>query len=192
MGRGRDWNVDLIPKFLMADGNALCFSRLFCCLQVVLLLIIGCFLLSLSLALFTLSHLDQEGGEFQLPSQPIRNIEVVFIHAISVLLQIMRARNDQKYYPSSHHLIVFLLDVASFLVLVFSSCSTKYFPGQLVKLLIHSGVTRYLEFKSVKGCYVFKSGGKIYKVPATDAEALGSSKLIMKQLLDLTLNHVQN
>lgn len=21
MGRGRDWNVDLIPKFLMADGK---------------------------------------------------------------------------------------------------------------------------------------------------------------------------
>ena len=21
LGRGRDWNVDLIPKFLMADGN---------------------------------------------------------------------------------------------------------------------------------------------------------------------------
>jgi len=21
MGRGRDWNVDLIPKFLMANGN---------------------------------------------------------------------------------------------------------------------------------------------------------------------------
>ena len=35
--------------------------------------------------------------------------------------------------------------------------------GQLVKLLIHTGVTRYLEFKSVEGSYVFK-GGKISKV----------------------------
>lgn len=46
--------------------------------------------------------------------------------------------------------------------------------GQLVKLLIHTGVTRYLEFKSVEGSYVYK-GGKIYKVPADEKEALGSS-----------------
>lgn len=50
------------------------------------------------------------------------------------------------------------------------------YPGQLVKLLIHSGVTRYLEFKSVMGSYVYKRGGKIIKVPATEAEALMSSK----------------
>lgn len=35
--------------------------------------------------------------------------------------------------------------------------------GLLVKLLIHTGVTRYLEFKSVEGSYVYK-GGKISKV----------------------------
>jgi len=46
--------------------------------------------------------------------------------------------------------------------------------GQLVKLLIHSGVTRYLEFKSVEGSYVYK-GGKIYKVPSNESEALNSS-----------------
>ncbi|PIK54484.1 rab GDP-dissociation inhibitor, partial [Apostichopus japonicus] len=46
--------------------------------------------------------------------------------------------------------------------------------GQLVKLLIHSEVTRYLEFKSVEGSFVFK-GGKVYKVPSTDKEALSSS-----------------
>ncbi|CAG0920730.1 unnamed protein product [Notodromas monacha] len=45
--------------------------------------------------------------------------------------------------------------------------------GQLVKLLIHTGVTRYLEFKSVEGSYVYK-GGKISKVPADDREALSS------------------
>nr|QBH73825.1 rab gdp-dissociation inhibitor [Isotomurus palustris] len=45
--------------------------------------------------------------------------------------------------------------------------------GQLVKLLIHTGVTRYLEFKSVEGSYVYK-GGKISKVPADEREALGS------------------
>lgn len=35
--------------------------------------------------------------------------------------------------------------------------------GLLVKLLIHTGVTRYLEFKSIEGSYVYK-GGKIAKV----------------------------
>jgi Rab GDP dissociation inhibitor len=47
--------------------------------------------------------------------------------------------------------------------------------GQLVKLLIHSGVTRYLEFKSVEGSYVYRKGGKIHKVPSNESEALGSS-----------------
>ncbi|ELU17873.1 hypothetical protein CAPTEDRAFT_148575 [Capitella teleta] len=46
--------------------------------------------------------------------------------------------------------------------------------GQLVKLLIHTGVTRYLEFKSVEGSYVYK-GGKIYKVPANEQEAITTS-----------------
>lgn len=84
-GRARDWNVDLIPKFLMANGN-----------------------------LFS-NHL--------------------------------------------FHLLTHL----------FSS------TGSLVKLLIHTGVTRYLEFKSCEGSYVYK-GGKIYKVPADEKEALASSK----------------
>lgn len=47
--------------------------------------------------------------------------------------------------------------------------------GQLVKLLIHTGVTRYLEFKSVEGSYVYK-GNKISKVPSDDKEALTSGK----------------
>jgi Rab GDP dissociation inhibitor len=46
--------------------------------------------------------------------------------------------------------------------------------GILVKMLIHTDVTRYLEFKSVAGSYVF-TDGKIHKVPATDTEALKSS-----------------
>lgn len=46
--------------------------------------------------------------------------------------------------------------------------------GQLVKLLLHTGVTRYLEFKSIEGSYVYK-GGKIFKVPADEKEALTSS-----------------
>lgn len=46
--------------------------------------------------------------------------------------------------------------------------------GQLVKLLIHTGVTKYLEFKVVDGSYVYK-GAKISKVPADEKEALSSS-----------------
>lgn len=47
-----------------------------------------------------------------------------------------------------------------------------------MKLLIHSGVTRYLEFKSVEGSYVYKKGGKIYKVPSNETEAMSSSEPI--------------
>jgi len=50
--------------------------------------------------------------------------------------------------------------------------------GQLVKLLIHTGVTRYLEFKSVEGSYVYKAG-KIHKVPCDEKEALATSLMGM-------------
>merc|ERR1712137_486096 len=46
--------------------------------------------------------------------------------------------------------------------------------GELVKMLIKTDVTKYLEFKVVEGSYVYKSG-KIHKVPATEKEALSSS-----------------
>eukprot|EP01105_Mastigella_eilhardi_P026307 TRINITY_DN7518_c0_g1_i1.p1 TRINITY_DN7518_c0_g1~~TRINITY_DN7518_c0_g1_i1.p1 ORF type:complete len:467 (+),score=152.07 TRINITY_DN7518_c0_g1_i1:64-1401(+) len=45
--------------------------------------------------------------------------------------------------------------------------------GLLVQMLLHTDVTRYLEFKSIGGSYVYRSG-KIHKVPATDMEALKS------------------
>jgi len=47
--------------------------------------------------------------------------------------------------------------------------------GSLVKALAYSGVTRYLEFKVVEGSYVYKSGGKVWKVPSTPSEAMTSS-----------------
>ncbi|KAK0400318.1 hypothetical protein QR680_003452 [Steinernema hermaphroditum] len=50
--------------------------------------------------------------------------------------------------------------------------------GSLVKLLIHTGVTRYLEFKSIEGSYVYK-GGKVFKVPADEMEALSTSLMGM-------------
>ncbi|CAL9683281.1 unnamed protein product [Knipowitschia caucasica] len=46
--------------------------------------------------------------------------------------------------------------------------------GQLVRMLLITQVTRYLDFKVIDGSYVFK-GGKIYKVPSTEKEALGSA-----------------
>jgi len=45
--------------------------------------------------------------------------------------------------------------------------------GNLTKMLLHTKVTRYLDFKSIGGSYVYK-GGKILKVPATPEEALRS------------------
>ena len=45
--------------------------------------------------------------------------------------------------------------------------------GNLTKMLLHTKVTRYLDFKSISGSYVYK-GGKILKVPATPEEALRS------------------
>eukprot|EP00033_Pygsuia_biforma_P001535 GCRY01001730.1.p1 GENE.GCRY01001730.1~~GCRY01001730.1.p1 ORF type:complete len:441 (-),score=107.41 GCRY01001730.1:127-1449(-) len=45
--------------------------------------------------------------------------------------------------------------------------------GNLVKILLHTRVHRYLEFKCVDGSFVYR-GGKIHKVPATDGEALKS------------------
>lgn len=65
--------------------------------------------------------------------------------------------------------------------------------GQLVKLLLHTGVTRYLEFKSVEGSYVYK-GGKIAKVPVDEKEALASNLMGMfeKRRFKNFLEYVQN
>ncbi|KAK5876972.1 hypothetical protein CesoFtcFv8_026269 [Champsocephalus esox] len=46
--------------------------------------------------------------------------------------------------------------------------------GQLVRMLLITKVTKYLDFKVIEGSYVYKKG-KIYKVPSTEAEALSSS-----------------
>lgn len=54
-------------------------------------------------------------------------------------------------------------------------CLTVPLAGQLVKMLLYTEVTRYLDFKVIEGSFVYK-GGKIYKVPSTEAEALASSE----------------
>jgi Rab GDP dissociation inhibitor len=45
--------------------------------------------------------------------------------------------------------------------------------GKLVRVLIYTDVTKYLEFKAVDGSFVLNKG-RVYKVPATDMEALRS------------------
>jgi len=66
--------------------------------------------------------------------------------------------------------------------------------GDLVKILLKTKVTEYLEFKSVTGSFVYKNGG-IHKVPATPKEALASSLMGMfekrrfKQFLTFCSNY---
>ena len=44
--------------------------------------------------------------------------------------------------------------------------------GVLVKILIHTGISNYLDFKSIAGSFVWKGSKKeIFKVPATSMEA---------------------
>ncbi|XP_040889513.1 rab GDP dissociation inhibitor beta [Toxotes jaculatrix] len=50
--------------------------------------------------------------------------------------------------------------------------------GQLVKILVHTEVTRYLDFKVVEGSYVYKAG-KVHKVPATEEDAHASDLMGM-------------
>ncbi|CAG8520377.1 6711_t:CDS:2 [Funneliformis caledonium] len=45
--------------------------------------------------------------------------------------------------------------------------------GELVKILTHTDVTRYLEFKQISGSFVYREG-KISKVPASEMEAVRS------------------
>ncbi|KAG8641043.1 hypothetical protein MANES_13G099400v8 [Manihot esculenta] len=45
--------------------------------------------------------------------------------------------------------------------------------GALVRILIHTNVTKYLNFKAVDGSFVYNKG-KVHKVPANDVEALKS------------------
>lgn len=49
--------------------------------------------------------------------------------------------------------------------------------GQLVRMLLITQVTRYLDFKVIEGSFVYKAS-KIHKVPSTETEALASGKLL--------------
>ncbi|KAF5312695.1 hypothetical protein D9619_002875 [Psilocybe cf. subviscida] len=45
--------------------------------------------------------------------------------------------------------------------------------GELTKILVHTDVTRYLEFKQIAGSFVYREG-RISKVPSTEMEAVRS------------------
>lgn len=45
--------------------------------------------------------------------------------------------------------------------------------GELVRMLVHTDVTRYMEYKQIAGSYVYRDG-RISKVPATEMEAVRS------------------
>lgn len=47
--------------------------------------------------------------------------------------------------------------------------------GELVSILVHTDVTRYLEFQQISGSFVYREGSGICKVPSTEREALTSS-----------------
>ena len=53
--------------------------------------------------------------------------------------------------------------------------------GNLVKMLVATDVTRYLDFKLIDGCYVYKKDAGIFKVPATVDEARSTSLLSLMQ-----------
>ncbi|KAH8915988.1 rab GTPase activator [Atractiella rhizophila] len=65
--------------------------------------------------------------------------------------------------------------------------------GELTKMLVHTDVTRYLEFKQIAGSYVFRDG-KISKVPASEMEAVKSPLmgLFEKRRMKKFLEWVQN
>jgi len=65
--------------------------------------------------------------------------------------------------------------------------------GLMVKMLLHTDVVRYLEFKQIEGSFVFR-GGKVFKVPCTGPEALASPLmgLFEKRRCQKFLEFVQN
>lgn len=64
--------------------------------------------------------------------------------------------------------------------------------GNLVKMLVATDVTRYLDFKLVDGTYVYKKDGGIHKVPATEQEALrtGLVSFLQKNWLRSFLKYI--
>lgn len=66
--------------------------------------------------------------------------------------------------------------------------------GELTNILVHTDVTRYIEFKQIAGSYVYRNG-RIAKVPSNDREALRSplmgifEKRRMKRFLEFIIDY---
>ena len=54
-----------------------------------------------------------------------------------------------------------------------------------MKVLVHTDVTRYLDFKQVDGSYVYRAGQGIHKVPVNGSEAMATSLVGFFQKLKL-------
>lgn len=69
--------------------------------------------------------------------------------------------------------------------------------GELTNILVHTEVTKYIEFKQIGGSYVYR-GGRISKVPSNEVEALKSSlmgifeKRRMKRFLEFVASYDEN
>lgn len=69
--------------------------------------------------------------------------------------------------------------------------------GELTNILVHTDVTRYIEFKQIGGSYVYRSG-RISKVPSSEIEALKSSlmgifeKRRMRNFLEFVANYKED
>lgn len=69
--------------------------------------------------------------------------------------------------------------------------------GELTNILVHTDVTRYIEFKQVGGSYVYRNG-RIAKVPSNEMEAVRSSlmgifeKRRMKRFLEFVASYKED
>ncbi|KAI8331006.1 GDP dissociation inhibitor [Chlamydoabsidia padenii] len=65
--------------------------------------------------------------------------------------------------------------------------------GEIVKFLLHTGVTRYLEFKQIAGSFVYKNGS-ISHMPANETEAIASPLmgLVEKRRLQKFFEFIQD
>ncbi|THG00730.1 hypothetical protein TEA_003962 [Camellia sinensis var. sinensis] len=150
LGSSRDYNVDMIPKFMMANGG----------------------LVRVLIHTDVTKYLNFKAvdGSFVYNKGKIHKVPATDVEALkSPLMGLFEKRRARKFFiyvqdyeendPKSHE----GLDLNKFMMA----------NGGLVRVLIHTDVTKYLNFKAVDGSFVYNKG-KIHKVPATDVEALKS------------------
>ncbi|KAL8262766.1 hypothetical protein R6Q59_024115 [Mikania micrantha] len=100
-----------------------------------------------------------------------RDYNVDMIPKVSILLILLLLLLLLFFFFFFFFFFVYLL--TSFTIYIFLFCKYIMANGALVRVLIHTDVTKYLYFKAVDGSFVYNKG-KVHKVPATDMEALKS------------------